>query len=129
MRVLFTSHGALGHFHPLVPIARTAARAGHDVVFATPASFAPMVERSGFRAFAAGMSGTPADAFPELLNLGGRDATAFMRARVRPAQASATVTDLLGIADEWRPELLVREKAATFLERLTSGEDLALARQ
>ena len=49
MRVLFTPHGALGHFHPLVPIARAAARAGHDVVFATPASFAPMFESSGIR--------------------------------------------------------------------------------
>ena len=75
------------------------------------------------------MSGTPANAFPELRNLGGRDVTAFMWARVRPAQASATVTDLLGVADEWRPELLVRAKAVTFLERLASGEDLALARQ
>lgn len=111
MRILFTCTPGLGHFHPLVPIARAAAQAGHDVAFATSASFAPMVERSGFRAFAAGMAGTPADAFPELRGLSGRDATAFMRARVRPAQAATMASDLLGIVDEWRPELLVREKA------------------
>jgi UDP:flavonoid glycosyltransferase YjiC (YdhE family) len=111
VRVLFTCHSALGHFHPLVPIAQAMMDAGHEVAFPTPASFAPMVERSGFRAFAAGMSGTPADVFPELRGLSGRDATAFMRARVRPAQAAAMATDLLGIVDEWRPELLVRERA------------------
>ena len=49
MRILFTCSAALGHLHPLVPIARAAAQAGHDVAFATPGSFAPMVERSGFR--------------------------------------------------------------------------------
>src|SRR5262249_44279399 len=94
VRVLFTCHSALGHFHPLVPIAQAMVDAGHEVAFATPASFAPIVERTGFRVFAAGMSGTPADVFPELRGLSGRDATAFMRARVRPAQAAAMATDL-----------------------------------
>ena len=37
MRVLFTSQPALGHFHPLVPIARVLESAGHEVAFATPA--------------------------------------------------------------------------------------------
>jgi UDP:flavonoid glycosyltransferase YjiC (YdhE family) len=36
MRILFTTTAGLGHFHPLVPLARAAANAGHEVAFACP---------------------------------------------------------------------------------------------
>ena len=111
MRILFTCSTGLGHLHPLVPIARAATQAGHEVAFATPSPFAPTVERSGFRVFPAGMAESPVDAFPELQRLSGRDATEFMWARVRPAQAAAMVSDLLRVIDEWRPDLIVRERA------------------
>jgi UDP:flavonoid glycosyltransferase YjiC (YdhE family) len=111
MRILFTCTVGLGHFHPLVPIARAGMQAGHDVAFATPASFVPTVEHSGFRAFPAGTAELPAQMFPELRGLSGRAATEIMWLRVRPAQASAMVTDLLGIIDTWRPDLIVRERA------------------
>ena len=77
MRILFTCTAGLGHFHPLVPIARAGMQAGHDVAFATPASFVPTVERSGFRAFPAGMAELTAQRFPELRGLSGRAATEF----------------------------------------------------
>jgi UDP:flavonoid glycosyltransferase YjiC (YdhE family) len=86
-------------------------QAGHEVAFATPASFVPTVEHSGFRAFPAGMAELPAQIFPELRGLSGRAATEFTWLRVRPAQASAMVTDLLGIINTWRPDLIVRERA------------------
>jgi UDP:flavonoid glycosyltransferase YjiC (YdhE family) len=54
MRVLFTTHPASGHLHPLVPLARAARDAGHDARFAIAASHVPSVERAGFPAFAAG---------------------------------------------------------------------------
>lgn len=111
MRILFTCTPGLGHFHPLVPIARAAIQAGHDVAFATPASFVPTVERAGFRAFPAGMAESPAQRFPELQGLSGRAATEFTWRRVRPVQASAMVTDVLRLIDTWRPDLLVRERA------------------
>ena len=63
MRVLFTAHGAPGHVHPVVPIARVAAQA----------PFVPTVERSGFCAFPAGIAQTVAAAFPEVRALRGRD--------------------------------------------------------
>ena len=53
-RILFTTLPATGHFHPLVPLARAAVAAGHEVAFATPASFCPTVEAVGFRCFPAG---------------------------------------------------------------------------
>jgi UDP:flavonoid glycosyltransferase YjiC (YdhE family) len=110
VRVLFTTHGALGHFHPLVPIAHAAAEAGHEVAFATQAPFVPTVERSGFRAFAAGMSQTVAEAFPEVRTLTGRDEVLFMMSRIRPALARAVASDLLGVVADWQPELIVRER-------------------
>ena len=54
MRILFTTVQLSGHFHPLVPIARAAVAAGHEVAFACAASFVPTVDRAGFRAFPAG---------------------------------------------------------------------------
>ena len=78
MRVLFTTLPATGHFHPLVPIARATA-AGHDVAFASPASFCPTVEAVGFPCVPAGFDrqGVPIDVlFPELLTLRRRSRTA-----------------------------------------------------
>jgi MGT family glycosyltransferase len=109
MRVLFTSSPDTGHLHPLVPIARAMVDAGHEVAFATPAPFAPTVERSGFRVFPAGMTKTIAEAFPEHLALRGRAETEFMLRCVRPAQAAAMVRGLQGVMAGWRPDLLVRE--------------------
>src|SRR5579871_2206809 len=54
MRVLFTTRPEYGHFHPLVPLARALAQAEHEVAFACPASFIPVVAASGFDAFPAG---------------------------------------------------------------------------
>ena len=49
MRVMFTSPAAIGHFHPLVPVAQAVRDAGHEVVFATPPVLASFVQRAGFR--------------------------------------------------------------------------------
>ena len=110
MRVLFTCQPALGHFHPLVPIARALETAGHEVAFATPSTFVPTVIGSGFRAFPAGMAKPTAEAFPEVRALHGSEETAFMLGHVRPAQAAAMASDLLGLIAAWRPGLLVRER-------------------
>jgi UDP:flavonoid glycosyltransferase YjiC (YdhE family) len=110
MRVLFTTQGALGHFHPLVPIAHAAAHAGHEVAFATQPPFAPTVERSGFLAFPAGLAKPVAEAFPEVLALRGPDELFFLMSRIRPALAAAMATDLLDIVADWRPGLVVRER-------------------
>ena len=55
MRVLFSCIAAYGHFHPLVPLARAFADEGHDVAFATSASFADRVHRAGFDLLPAGI--------------------------------------------------------------------------
>ena len=54
MRVLFSTTPLDGHFRPLLPLARSLAARGHDVAFATAASWHANVEAEGFEALAAG---------------------------------------------------------------------------
>ena len=48
MRILFTCAGGLGHLYPLLPLARAARAAGHQVLFAAPAGSAADVRRLGY---------------------------------------------------------------------------------
>lgn len=47
MRVLFVTRGSSGHLMPLVPLARAAERAGHEVLVAAQRGLAANVERTG----------------------------------------------------------------------------------
>lgn len=58
MRFLFTSSPLLGHLQPLLPLARAARDAGHDVVIASGPDLAGWVERHGFQAWSVGPSMT-----------------------------------------------------------------------
>src|SRR3569623_1483937 len=60
MRILFACTTAYGHLHPLVPLARAATDAGHEVAFATGAALARAVAHAGFRHFPAGLDWAPA---------------------------------------------------------------------
>lgn len=60
MRVLFSTTPLDGHFRPLLPLARALRARGHDVAFATAASWHPIVEAEGFEAIAAGADHTAA---------------------------------------------------------------------
>ena len=48
MRLLFTSRASLGHLQPLVPLAKVARAAGHEVIFATGAKAASVPIALGF---------------------------------------------------------------------------------
>jgi MGT family glycosyltransferase len=115
MRILFTTLPATGHFHPLVPIARAAEVAGHEVAFAAPASFLPAVEKSGFRCFHAGYDrqGIPIDdLFPQTRVLRGEAMSRYVLNEIRVAtEARQMVPDLLAIVRDWPPDLIVRESA------------------
>jgi len=112
MRILFTTVQLSGHFHPLVPIARAAVAAGHEVAFACAAFFVPTVERSGFRAFPAGFDDR-GRSLPELFP-GFFKGMAAVRYWGLPnifvgVYAVAMTPDLLTIAREWHPDLIVRD--------------------
>ncbi|HEY7983222.1 MAG TPA: glycosyltransferase [Ktedonobacterales bacterium] len=113
MRMLFTTLQLSGHFHPLVPIARAAVAAGHEVAVACAASFAPTVERAGLRAFPAGfdLRGRPEPAcFPGILTVPGDTMWSWAPPRLHvDVYAVAMVPDLLTIARAWHPDLIVRD--------------------
>lgn len=52
MRLLLTFVGGLGHLAPLLPLARAAREAGHDVAVAGSGGLVPWIEQAGFPAFA-----------------------------------------------------------------------------
>lgn len=56
MRLLFTCFPGYGHASPMVPLARAAHRAGHEVRFPTGPDLCPWVESLGFAATPSGLS-------------------------------------------------------------------------
>lgn len=52
MRLLVTFVGGLGHLAPLLPLARAARDAGHEVAIAGSGGLVPRIEEAGFRAYA-----------------------------------------------------------------------------
>ena len=113
MRVLFTSPAAIGHFHPLVPVAQAARDAGHEVTFAMPPSFRGTVERVGFRWLPSGLD-TSAPEYARLAEernrLPGLERARFMaRYGFAGLLARQTASDLLRACDAWRPDVLVRD--------------------
>ena len=52
--MLFTFAGGTGHFYPLVPFARAAVRAGHEVAFGAQPGMLTTVEQAGFTAWDTG---------------------------------------------------------------------------
>jgi UDP:flavonoid glycosyltransferase YjiC (YdhE family) len=108
VRVLFTIHPGTGHLHPMVPVARALEAAGHEVAAATSASFVPMVEAAGLRAFAAGLDWLQSDsdsAMPGFMEADGPGQI------VRLAQLATRgmVDDLVTIAGQWWPDVILRD--------------------
>lgn len=107
MRLLFTSVGGYGHFHPIAPLALAATRRGHDVIVATGAWFGDWVRKCGL---------IPAEA-------GGgddwhRQIEAATRADIPLRQfhmfstfaVPSMLRDLCRLAETWSPDLVVHEE-------------------
>ena len=113
MRVLFTVQPSVGHLHPLVPVANALAEAGHQVAVCSARSFAPEVERLGLEHIEAGLDWLTADhgtwtAFPPMPPPGPEFA-GFVVTVFADVTTQHMVPDLLRIAQDWRPDLIVRE--------------------
>lgn len=116
MRLLFTTLGGGGHFHPLMPIAEAAQRAGHDVAFASGRADAiEGAERHGFPAFHVGYERRgrgSLDLFPGFARQPHRTLAYWA-----PSQlfirfiATVATPDLVQLCREWQPDLIVRETA------------------
>jgi MGT family glycosyltransferase len=115
VRILFTTQPALGHFHPLVPLARAAVAAGHSVRFACAASFLPVVQAAGFVGLPVGMDWLESEAaryFPELdaLPPGAAANQRWVERIFAGAAAERMVPDLLGyLRSDTPPDLIVRD--------------------
>jgi hypothetical protein len=122
MRVLFTCLAAIGHFHPLVPVARALADAGHEVAFATHASLVPLIERAGFRQRPAGLDFSSPEVAPlmaEMSRLSPFDQKAFAARHIfAGALAPAMAADLLAVLEDEMIGMPGPEHAVRLLERL-----------
>jgi MGT family glycosyltransferase len=114
MRVLFATLPGAGAFHPLVPLAQSLREYGHEVTFATSASYCSTVRSAGFPCFPAGydwhlgkfgalkahVEGLQADRKAPFSPLGDIFA-AFLPPLMVP--------DLLVLAQSWQPDVVVRD--------------------
>ena len=130
MRVLFTCVVGVGHFNPMVALAKAFESAGHQVAFATDPRFVDHVRGVGFEAFPAGLdmpearrrfaAQTPGlEEVPPWdlvwhLNIG-----LFGGVRMAPM-----LDDLDRILPDWRPDLLIHE--STEMAGAIAAEGLAI---
>ena len=115
MRVLFSSTFGYGHVFPMVPLARAFAAAGHEVLWATSAQACEHVAAAGVEAVPAGLTGAQLQQVIGPLHVAVAEVppaerAAFMYPRMfGEALTPPMVVDLLAVAREFRPDLLVHE--------------------
>ncbi|HEY8626047.1 MAG TPA: glycosyltransferase, partial [Solirubrobacteraceae bacterium] len=117
MRALFSCVPGYGHFHPLLPLARALVADGHDVTFATAASFAGRVESAGFAALPAGIDQAeriarfaPYREELQSLPFDQRRTVGFTR-NFATIDAPAKVSELRTAALGWEPDLIVHDSS------------------
>lgn len=117
LRVLCTCLPGVGHFLPMLPLARALAGAGHDVAFATAGEFLPQIEQHGFAVFPAGLSlpeqmQQAAQRFPDqhALPSGKERFCTFVPRMLAGVAAPARAMDLVPILREQRPDVIVHDE-------------------
>ncbi len=117
MRVLFSSTWGYGHVFPMVPLARAFRDAGHDVLWVTNEPACGPVAAAGLAVAPAGLGTQGVAEVQQRL----RAETAQLRPEDRAGFAfphmfgewvtPPMVADLLPLAEDWRPDLMVHEPA------------------
>jgi UDP:flavonoid glycosyltransferase YjiC (YdhE family) len=113
MRALFTVQPSIGHLHPLVPVARALEDGGHAVAVCSSPAFRAEVESFGLTYIDAGLDWHTSDqstwtAFPPMPPPGPEFAK-FVVTMFADVTTRHMVPDLLAIAREWQPDLVIRE--------------------
>ena len=117
MRLLFTSFPGYGHVHPMLPLARAARRAGHEVRFATGPDLVERVRGYGFDARAVGLTAAEINdrynaAYDDTDDLPPHERLPKVVPRLFvDIGARASLPDVLALAEEWRPDLIVSEQS------------------
>jgi len=114
VRILMTAEPSFGHVNPVLPLARAAQRAGHDVVVATGAELTDHVRRHGLPVWQVGRSRADVDvrfraANPDLDRLGFEQRVARMADGLFVQAADDRIPDLLARTAEWRPDVVISE--------------------
>ena len=113
MRVLLTTRGSSGHVTPLAPFGHACLRAGHEVLVAAQEHFEENVARTGLP-FAPVGAPRPEDWMPLLPGVrrgsgSTRGTTGWSPSSSATIDVRAMLPGLRQVADEWRPDLIVRE--------------------
>jgi UDP:flavonoid glycosyltransferase YjiC (YdhE family) len=117
VRVLFTCVVGVGHFNPMVPLAKAFEAAGHEVAFATDPGFVGHVRGLGFEAFPAGLDMPVArrlfaESMPGFRDLPPTDhMTYLMPGLFGGVRIEPMLADLDRILPQWRPDLLIHDSA------------------
>ena len=113
MQILFTSNPLVGHWLPMIPLARAAQEAGHDVVIATGPDAVAEIARRGYTAWPIG-----SDLGTIQAHLQNRPRTAPETDEERTVAdglamfadpAIGRARDLLARTADWRPDIVVQE--------------------
>ena len=111
MRFLLTCIPGLGHFHPLVNLARALADTGHTVAFVTAPVFARTVSDAGFECIPGGMDWDERrllETVPELRTVPPSYRGEWMMKDIfLDRSPRRMVPDLLEIIRSWRPDAIV----------------------
>jgi UDP:flavonoid glycosyltransferase YjiC (YdhE family) len=116
VRVLVTTTPGRGHYHPMLPLAQAIADRGHDLLWVASAEVCERLRGQGFEAHAAGLAEgvTSADMierFPELLTMAESERPNFAFSKIFGTPSAAPMLEeLLPVAREWNPDLLVCEQ-------------------
>jgi UDP:flavonoid glycosyltransferase YjiC (YdhE family) len=117
MRVLFTTTPGRGHYHPMLPLAEALADRGHEVAWAAAEAVCIRLRERGFEAMPSGDPEPPIgvsllDRYPDLASLPPEERPNFMFSRIfGPERAEPMLEDLLPLAREWSPSVMVCEQA------------------
>ena len=115
MRVLFSSTFGYGHVFPMLPLARAFRDAGHEVLWATSDQATHLVADVGLDTAPAGLSGPAlrsglAPLHARAAEIAPPERAAFMFPQMFGALlAPPMAADLLPLARDWGPDLLVHE--------------------
>lgn len=116
VKILFSGCPGYGHLHPMLPLARAAVRAGHDVVLATGPDLAPHLAGRGFQTWAVGPSLAESwarlDAARSELGSIPPERDLELQFAVLFGESAATrAADLVPRAAQWRPDIVIHDPA------------------
>jgi UDP:flavonoid glycosyltransferase YjiC (YdhE family) len=118
MRIMFCSSGGAGHVLPMLQLALTGRRCGHDIAWAAPSDAMTTLVDRGFDLFEAGASAAVCriayrERWPEYATLRGSELGDHMFSKqFGGVVAPAMIDGLTQAVESWKPDLVVNELGA-----------------